>query len=237
MMSPEGLAADARQWAGKMEHVPVIVDRATCADAMEYLKSLRGLRQTIAKWFEPHVEGAMETKRQAEANRKALVEEQARVEAPLVAAEDQIKRRLLEWEAKEERERLAEEQRLQREAQARADAATLEAAAALERDAVTTGDAGMLAEAHDLIAQPIQATAVFVPSSMPKVRGVVYRDHWKAHPTVDVRKLAAAVAAGLVSEKLLIPNMPALNALAKTGQDVPGVRFVNDRQIATQGRV
>jgi hypothetical protein len=71
----------------------------------------------------------------------------------------------------------------------------------------------------------------------PKVQGITYRDNWKAHPTVDVKALAAAVAAGTVPVTFLIPNMTAINQFARAtqgAQPVPGVKFFNDRQIAAR---
>lgn len=72
---------------------------------------------------------------------------------------------------------------------------------------------------------------------MPKVQGVSYRDNWKAHESVDVKALAAAVANGSVPATFLVPNMTALNQFAratKGAQKVPGVRVWNDRQVTAR---
>ncbi len=199
---------------------------------------MKGLRSDIASWFAPHIEAAKETKRKADEARAALVAEKDRMEAPLVAAEETVKRSLLAFEAEQEQRRWIEEQRLQDEAREQAERVTLEAAAAMEREALATGDSGLLQEAQDVLAQPIDVPVVAVASTMPKVKGVVYRDNWKPHPDVDVKALAAAVAVGTVSVTLLSVNWPALNALAKATQGtqpVPGVKFFNDRQIAARG--
>lgn len=180
----------------------------------------------------------METKRKAEAARKALADEKDRMEAPLVDAETVVKRTLLAWETEQERLRRDEERRLQAEAQREAERVTLEAAAALEREAAKTGDVAMRQEAEDILAQPIEAPVVAVKTFVPKVQGVTYRDQWKAHPEVDVRKLAAAVAAGTVPVTFLAPNLTAINQFARItqgAQPVPGVKFYNDRQIAARG--
>lgn len=233
----ETLSRDAQSWASRASQV-AITDRASCEQAGLLLRSVKGLRIEIQRWFAPHLERAQETKRQAEAARKGLVDECERMEAPLVAAERTIKSALLKWEQEQEVLRQAEERRLQAEAQALAETQTLAAAASLEREATTAGDAGMLQEANDLLEQPIEAPAVLVKSMVPKVDGVSYRDRWVAHPTVNVKALAGAVAAGLAPESFLTPNMPALNAWAratKGGQTIPGVRVVNDRQVAARG--
>lgn len=179
----------------------------------------------------------METKRKAEEGRKKLVDERDRMQAPLVQAEVAIKRKLLAYEQEKERARIAEERRLQDEARRRAEELTLAVAADLEMQASLTGDEDMRVEAEDILAQPIEAPAVSVGSTMPKVQGLSYRDNWKAHPTVDVKALAGAVACGKAPITFLTPNMTALNAYARSTQGtatVPGVRFFNDRTIAAK---
>jgi hypothetical protein len=202
------------------------------------LRSIKTLRAGVAVFWTPHIEAAMETKRKAEASRKALVDERDRMEAPLVEAEDTLKRGLLAWEAQEEVRRREEERRLQAEAQRQAEAVTLAAAAALELEATATGDEGLRQEAMDILSQPIEAPVVSVATSVPKVQGVSYLDNWKAHPDVDVRALAGAVASGGVPAAFLTPNLVAINQFAKATQGtepVPGVRFFNDRLVVARG--
>lgn len=233
----DSLALDADSWANKAKAL-VINSAEACVNASYLLRSVKGVRADIAKWFEPHIEAAMETKRKADAARKALVEEKERMETPLVLAEGLLKRNLLAYEQEQEQRRAEEERRLQEEARQQAEAATLAAAAALESEAVKTGDAGMLAEAHDILEQPIEAPVVSVKTSMPKVQGIVYRDNWKAHPEINVKALAMAVAQGRVPETFLNTNLTAINQFARATQGantVPGVRFFNDRQIAARG--
>lgn len=235
--SQQALATEAQTWASRAKGLR-IVDAESCKNVSFLLRSIKGVRSDIARWFEPHIEAAMETKRKAESARKALVDEQARMEAPLVEAEGVCKRALLTWEADQERTRLAEEKRLQDEARQRAEALTLEAAAAMEREAAQTGDAGMLAEAQSILEQPIEAPVVSVARMVPKVEGVSYRSTFKAHPTIDVKALAGAVAAGTAPVSFLIPNMTAINQFARAtqgGQPVPGVKFYEDRSIAAHG--
>ena len=233
----DGLATEATTWAARARGL-AITDRESCVNASTFLRSVKGLRSQIQAWFEPHIEAAMETKRKADQARKALVDEKDRMEAPLVEAEAVIKRSLLAFEQEQERIRLTEERRLQAEAQAEAERVTLEAAAALEREAAATGDVEMRREAEDILAQPIEAPVVSVAKTMPKVQGLTYRDQWKAHPDIDVRKLARAVADGLVPPTFLTPNLTAINQFARAtqgAQPVAGIRWFNDRQIAARG--
>jgi hypothetical protein len=133
---------------------------------------------------------------------------------------------------------MEEERRLQAEAQARAEALTLAAAADMEREANATGNAELLQEAKDVLEQPIEAPVVVVQKMVPKVDGISYRDNWKAHPTVDIKALAAAVAAGTAPVAFLTANMTAINQYGRATQGtqaVPGIRWFNDRQIAARG--
>jgi hypothetical protein len=235
--SKDEIAAEALSWAARARTL-VITDAESCTHASQCLRSIKTLRAGVAAFWTPHIEAAMETKRKAEASRKALVDERDRMEVPLVEAEGTLKRGLLAWEAMEEARRREDERRLQAEAQRQAEAVTLAAAAALELEATATGDEGLRQEAMDILSQPIEAPVVSVATSVPKVQGVSYRDNWKAHPDVDVRALAGAVASGGVPAAFLTPNLVAINQFAKATQGaepVPGVRFFNDRLIVARG--
>jgi hypothetical protein len=236
VVSKQELESDTTRWAAKASTLQ-IVDRETYLNASQFLRSIKGLRSQVQAWFAPHIEAAMETKRKAEAARKALADERDRMEAPLVQAEGKLKSALLVWDAKQEELRQAEEQRLQVEAQARAEALTLDAAAAMEREASVTGDEGLRQEAADILEQPVEAPVVSVQSLNPKVQGITYRDNWKAHPTIDVRALAAAVADGSAPIAFLTPNITAINQFAKATQGVQpvsGIKFWNDRQVVAR---
>lgn len=235
--SKESLETESRSWASRARTLRV-VDRETCTNASLLLRSVKTLRLQVQQWFAPHIEAAMETKRKAEAARKALADERDRMEAPLIEAETTLKRSLLDWEAQQEELRLAEERRLQAEARQRAEVLTLEAAAALEREAVASGNEDMRQEAEDILSQPIEAPVVSVAKMVPKVQGVTYRDNWKAHPGVDVKALASAVASGAAPIAFLVPNMTAINQFARAtqgAQPVAGIRWFNDRQVAARG--
>lgn len=235
--SKEALANDSRSWAAKARQLRV-VDPESCRNASLLLRSVKTLRAQVQSWFAPHIDAAMETKRKAEAARKALADERDRMEAPLVDAEGVLKRALLAWESAQEQIRIEEERRLQTEAQARAEALTLETAAAMESEAIATGNVELQQEATDILEQPIEAPVVVVQTMVPKVQGVTYRDQWKAHPEIDVKALAAAVAAGTAPVTFLTPNLTAINQFGRATQGahaVAGVRWFNDRQIAARG--
>lgn len=235
--SKDALQNESQDWASRAQSLQV-TDSESCVNASHLLRSVKQLRAQVQAFFQPHIEAAMETKRKAEAARKALADERDKMEAPLVNAEGMLKRSLLAYEQAQEAARMAEEQRLQAEAQAQAEAATLAYAARLEAEANATGDQGMLQEAQDILAQPIEAPAVSVSSQVPKVQGVTFRDHWEAHPSVNLKELAAAVGRGEAPETFLTANLTAINQYARATQgcaQVPGVKFWNNRTIAARG--
>lgn len=232
------LQAEAERWSVKAQSLPAIVDAESCTHASHLLRSVKGLRAEIAAWFAPHLEAAQDTKRKAEAARKGLADEQARMEAPLVAVELKVKQALIAWETEQEKVRQVEERRLQELARQEAETRTLEAAAALEREADLTNNPELRQEAADILAQPIEAPVVSVGKLTPKVQGIVYRDNWKAHPEINIRNLAAAVAAGHAPVSFLMPNMTAINQWARAtqgGQIIDGIRVFNDRLVAARG--
>jgi hypothetical protein len=233
----QSLETESRSWASRA-HGLKITDRESCINASTLLRSVKTLRIQVQQWFAPHLDAAMETKRKAEAARKGLADEQARMEAPLIEAERVLKTNLLAFEQEQERLRLIEEHRLQDEARKHAEAVTLAAAAAMETEAIQTGNAEMLAEATDILDQPIDAPVVSVAKAVPKVQGVTYSDRWEAHPTINVRALAAAVAAGAVPMTFLVPDMTAINAFARATKGthpVPGIKFWNNRRVSARG--
>ena len=235
--SKQGLAEESATWAARAKGLQII-DKETYLNASHLLRSVKTFRVQIAVYWAPHIDAAMETKRKADVARKALVDEKDRMEAPLVEAEGLLKRNLLAWDETQEQARQAQERQLQAEARKQAEALTLAAAAAMELEATATGDTAMLQEAVDILEQPMDLPVVTVRKLMPKVQGIVYRDHWEAHQTVDIKALAAAVAAGSASPHFLIPNMTALNTYARATegtQPVPGVKFWNNRGIAARG--
>jgi hypothetical protein len=85
VVSKQELESDTTRWAAKASTLQ-IVDRETYLNASQFLRSIKGLRSQVQAWFAPHIEAAMETKRKAEAARKALADERDRMEAPLVQA-------------------------------------------------------------------------------------------------------------------------------------------------------
>ena len=62
------LARDASHWSAQVAQL-VIRTADDCLQASYLLRSIKGVRTDIQRWFAPHIESAMETKRRAEAAR------------------------------------------------------------------------------------------------------------------------------------------------------------------------
>lgn len=222
---------EAASWPEQARALAV-VDDATSVRASEMLKGIKALRQRIAETFDPHIKRAHDAHR-------ALCREKQEAEAPLTEAETILKRGLVAYDDAQEAARRVRERELEEQARREEETRRLDAAAALEREAQAAGDPTLLYEAEEMIAAPVPTPVVSVAKTTPKVAGIVYRDNWKAHPDVDVKALAAAITSGAVSVTLLLPNMTALNQLAratKGSQPIPGVRFFNDRGVAAGSR-
>jgi hypothetical protein len=223
----QAVREEALAWPDRAAALAV-VDDATCVQASELLKGIKALRLRIAETFDPHIKRAHDA-------HKALLKEKQDAEGPLTVAERVLKDRLVAYEQVQETARAARERELQQQAQREEETRRLNDAAALEREAAALNDPSLLYEAEALLEQPIVAPLVTLPSTTPKVAGVTYRESWKADPAVDVKALAAAVASGAAPVTLLLPNLPALNQLARATKGthpVPGVRFVRERLVA-----
>lgn len=201
-----------------------IADPASYQAACDFLKALKALRAEIADTFEPHIKRAHES-------HKALLKEKADAEAPLAEAERIAKTALVGYDQEQERIRRAEALRLQAEARQQEEERRLREAIALEAD-------GEVEEAAALIDAPIETPAIAVAPTTPKVAGISYRETWGAE-VVDMGALVAWVAKNPQFSALLTPNMPALNAQARSlkGQmQIPGVKAVCTRDVAAGRR-
>lgn len=201
-----------------------IINADTYQAACEFLKGIKALRSEIADTFEPHIKRAHESHR-------ALLKEKADAEAPLAEAERIAKSALVVYDQEQERVRRAEQARIQAEVRRQEEERRLAEAVALEAE-------GEQAEADALFEEPITVPTIAVAPSTPKVAGISYRETWSANVN-DLAKLVAYVAQHPQFANLLTPNMPALNAQARSlkGQmQIPGVEAVCTRDVAAGRR-
>lgn len=162
---------EALTWPQRARAVAVTND-GTYVDATDLLKGIKALRTKIGEIFDPHIRRAYDA-------HKALVRQKAEAESPLSEAEGIIKHALVGYTEAQEHKRRAEEARLREEARQREEERRLNEAAALERNAVDTGDPLALAQAQELMEQPIDVPVIVLPTATPKVAGISYRDVWK----------------------------------------------------------
>jgi hypothetical protein len=156
--------------------------------------------------------------------------EQTRIRQEAERAAQRERERL---EAEERQRVAAEEARLRREAEDRRLALAVEAEQRGDTDTATR----LVNAPADVVVVP--ARPVFVPvaptAPKPAAPGVSFRDNYSAEVT-DLIALVQSVATGAQPITLLLPNMPALNQMARALKDamsIPGVKAKNER-IAAQ---
>jgi hypothetical protein len=227
----DDVTALALTWPDRARALTIEND-TTYIEAGEMLKGIKALRKEVDDAFDPIIKKAHEAHKEACGQKK-------KAETPLLDAETILKRGLVAYETEQERLRQIEQRRLQEEARQIDEARRLEEAAALERQAVATGDETLRAEAEELISAPVCAPAVYVPPSTPKVSGISYRENWRIDPNVDLKALCLAIAQGRQPVSLILPNVTALNGLARSlkgEMKVPGVKVVCEKIASASGR-
>ncbi len=140
---------------------------------------------------------------------------------PLTAQKKTIVAGMKTFEDDQARIRRAEQARLEEEARKVAEEAALAQAVALEADGHKTA-------AEAVIASPVVAPAVYVPTNVPRGMGQFTKRTWGAEVT-DLMVLVKAVAAGTVPIQAIEANSVFLNQQAralKSALAYPGVRAV-----------
>ena len=153
--------------------VPTLAERAmgiqitspvSYTAATVIVKDIKGLRKQIAETFKPIKQ------RQDEAKRETLAQER-RLDEPLKAGEDYIKKALSDYDAEMERVRQEAERKLREVARKVEEERILAQAAELEK-------VGEKELADMVLEQPIQTPAVFVPKAVPPTKGVSFTERW-----------------------------------------------------------
>ena len=203
-------------------HAMVVQDQESHGQALEFLKSTAAKRKVVEEAFAEPKSAAWKAHRSiveleqtllqpCDDARRIVADKASRYEAECRRREEEERRRL-EAEA-----RKAEEDRILAEA---------EIAEAFGQDAV----------AEEILNQPVEPTPVVVPTERAKVEGVSSRELWRAE-IVDLAALVRAAANNPAFVALLMPNMPALNALARATKqlmNVPGVKAVAEKSLAVR---
>lgn len=221
--------AEALTWPERAR-AAVVMDDTSYRVVADMLLGIKALRKKIAETFDPHIARAFQAHR-------ALTRDKAETEAPLAEAERVIKDTLAAYDTEQERlrveaQRLADEAARQRDEDER-----LARAAAMEIEGREYGDDALVDEAHALIeTPPVPVTAAPVAKAVPKVQGISYRVTYSARVT-DVRALVKFIAANPQYVNLIVPNMTAINAQArslKSALQIPGVQVLEHKDVAAR---
>jgi hypothetical protein len=196
--------------------------------ALNLVKRYRLGQRLLTEHFEPSRKALDIAKKEVLAARDAFI-------APLAAAErivsgksgayaegERVRAEAAAMVAAEEARKREEEAKKRAEEQALQDAIAAEAAGDTEQAA------DLFAEAQEIESEPV-VVPVFTPvMQTATVAGVSERKTWSAELT-DIAALVAHVASHPECINYLLPNMPALNALARSQHEamrIPGVRSV-----------
>ena len=195
-----------------------VVDEASYRGAAEFLKQIKAGQKRVEEVFGSVVKKAHEAWKSTVALRKQL-------DAPLEDAESMVKASMSAWFVESERKRKDEQRKLEEEARKREEDARIAASASLEK-------MGNRAAAEAVLAQEKAVAPVILPKA--QAAGVSMRETWSAE-VVSIKELAKAVAEGRADESLLLPNMTALNGMAralKGALALPGVKAVSRSVVA-----
>ena len=175
------------------------------------------------------VELFAEPKKAAHAAHKAITAAEGKLLNPLTEAKRLVNGKCSAYEAEQRRIAAEEARRLEAIAREAEETRRLNEAVALE-------DAGDVEDAEAVLNEAPAPVVVHVAPAVATVEGVSTRTTWKAEVT-DKAALVAYVTAHPEWLHLLDPNMPALNALARSareGLSIPGVAAVAETSRAVR---
>lgn len=206
-----------------------IADQTTASRAGELLRAIKGAERFILEgdptsgWegFAGHVEALHKEHKFAVKIRDASVQ-------PYRAAYGTLNDNLLAYEAEVKR-KAEEESRAQEAAARKAEEERL------LQEAIEAKDQGQDALAEEILETPVTAPT-FTPPAPPKIEGRSVRENFKAK-VVDMLALVRWVAQHPEDLNLLDPNMPSLNALARSRKrafKLPGCELVVEQIAATR---
>lgn len=198
-----------------------ITSTAQYEEAGGKLKGIMALKKKVADTFDPHIKRAFDAHR-------SLVAEKKEHEAPLLEAEQALKKSMLAFQLAEEAKR--------REAEAKAQEEARKAQEKLEAKAAKAAEKGKVEKAAALQATAASIVAPIIPSTTPKLAGVSVRVTWRAEVT-NLMELVKAVAAGTVPINALQADTTFLNTQAKAMKDTlpyPGVKAVQETGLSSR---
>jgi hypothetical protein len=202
-----------------------VSDAASFARVGERLVDIAGHRKDVEGWFKPIKDFAFRLHRM-------ICDRENEVLRPLNAFERTAKDNAQGWQREQERLRREEEQRLQEEARQREQER-------LAREAEQLEQRGEPELAAQVLEQAIHTPApVFaLPSTVPDVKGMSFRENWKWRPIGGDTPQARARAVNLVPREYLCLDEKKLNAYAKAhgaGARIPGIEFYDAGSVSVR---
>lgn len=204
----------------------VVDDSASFTRVGELLVDVARHRRDVEDWFKPITDWAFRLHR-------AITERKNHVLAPLLTFERTAKENAHAWQREEDRKRREEQQRLEEEARQREQER-------LAREAEQLAAQGEQALAEQILEQAVHTPApvIALPSTVPDVKGMSFRDNWKWRPVGGDTPEARARAVSLVPREFLCLDEKKLNAYAKAhgaSARIPGVQFYNAGSVSVRG--
>lgn len=231
--APEEITVTVTVITAKVNPLPEKARKLTIRDnkeyalAAEFLLGIKDLRAEVDAAFDPIVAKAHEAHKTALAQKK-------KAEAPLIEAEDVVKRTIAGYLRSEEDKRRAEEERIRQEHEAKIRAQAEEENLRRAQTLAEQGDLDGAAEAVDAEVE-VPEIPVHVESSVPKIGGISKRVRYVV-ARVELLKLVCAVAEGRAPLETLRANDSFLGAQAtaykKAGELFPGVHVKSEDNIA-----
>jgi len=186
----------------------VVDSQETYLEAANRLKAVKQFYEFAKKLLDPPVKIANQARKDMVANRDGFLRPTERIR-------DSYDHKMTKWTTDEERKRL------EAEAEQRA-IATAVAEEARLAEAVRMEEAGDQEGADRAMAAPIVAAPVYIPKSVPEVKGLTKpRVTWKGR----------VIDAALVPAPFLMPDEKKINQHAKTHKGevpIPGVEFYSE---------
>ena len=192
-----------------------VVDNASYARAGAVLVAIKGIRKQIKATFKPMKQKIDESKRE-------VLEQERKLDAPLIEGEEFIKPQLARWDAEQKTIRYEKELALRAVAKKAEEERQLAEAIALEEQGETK-------EAEQIMAAPVYVPPVVVASTVPKLKGVSYPVTWKFR----------VVNVGLVPRPYLMPDPVKIGGVVramKSGTNIPGIEAYPEKGTSSRAR-
>ena len=222
MPDEKELEQTALSWPAKAQAI-AITNQVSYDDAAEFIVRIVGLRKQVIEHHAPVKLATHKAHKEAVAAEKKLLD-------PLRQAETIIKRAISDWDAQQERIRMEEQRKLEA-AQRKADD---DARLALAQEAEENGATEETVD--EILETPVVVPAIVAAPTYQRTSGISTTKRWRAE-VVDIKALCRAIGDGKAPSNLVLPNMTALNGLAralKESFNTPGCKAVTDSSVSVR---